>query len=270
MSFREKIKNYKRIVIKIGTTSLTHKNGKINLQAIENLSWVLSDIRNQGKEIILVSSGAIAVGTERLALSQRPRDIIGKQVASAVGQGVLMQIYESFFSRYNQKIAQILLTKDVFDNSITRENAQNTLFKLLEMCVIPIVNENDTISTDEIQGFSDNDTLSAYVSNIVKADILIILSDIDGMYTKDPNKYNDAKIISEIFEINSSIENSAEGSNSLLGTGGMKTKVNSAKIVNEKGADMIIACGKEPSILFKILNGDNIGTLFVCNKGRTL
>ena len=138
------------------------------------------------------------------------------------------------------------------------------------MGVIPIVNENDTISTDEIQGFSDNDTLSAYVCNIVKADILIILSDIDGMYTKDPNKYNDAKIISEIFEINSSIENSAEGSNSLLGTGGMKTKVNSAKIVNEKGADMIIACGKEPNILFKILNGENIGTLFVCNKGRTL
>ncbi len=140
MSFREKIKDYKRIIIKIGTTSLTHKNGKINLQAIENLAWVLSDIRNQGKEVILVSSGAIAVGTERLALPQRPRDIIGKQVASAVGQGVLMQIYESFFSRYNQKIAQILLTKDVFDNTITRENAQNTLFKLLEMGVIPIVN----------------------------------------------------------------------------------------------------------------------------------
>ena len=268
MSFREKIKDYKRITIKIGTTSLTHKNGKINLQAIENLAWVLSDIRNQGKEVILVSSGAIAVGTERLALPQRPRDIIGKQVASAVGQGVLMQIYESFFSRYNQKIAQILLTKDVFDNTITRENAQNTLFKLLEMGVIPIVNENDTISTDEIQGFSDNDTLSAYVCNIVKGDILIVLSDIDGMYTKDPNKYDDAKIISEIVEINDNIENSAEGSNSLLGTGGMKTKVNSAKIVNQNGADMIITSGKDATILFKILNGDDVGTLFVCGKDR--
>lgn len=266
MEVRKHIKNYKRIVIKIGTTSLTHKNGKLNLQAIENLAWVLSDIRNQGKEVILVSSGAIAVGTERLSLAERPRDIIGKQVASAVGQGVLMQIYESFFSKYNQKIAQILLTKDVFENSITRENAQNTLFKLLEMGVIPIVNENDTISTDEIQGFSDNDTLSAYVCNIVEGDILILLSDIDGMYTKDPNKYEDAQIISEIFEIDNNIENSAEGSNSLLGTGGMKTKVNSAKMVNKNGADMIIACGKEPNILFKILNGEKVGTLFICNK----
>mgnify|MGYP001622854069 FL=1 len=268
MSLRKIIKDYKRIIVKIGTTSLTHKNGKINLQAIENLAWVLSDIRNQDKEVILVSSGAIAVGTERLSLTERPRDIIGKQVASAVGQGVLMQIYESFFSKYNQKIAQILLTKDVFDNSITKENAQNTLFKLLEMGVIPIVNENDTISTDEIQGFSDNDTLSAYVCNLVKGDILIILSDIDGMYTKDPNKYNNAKIISEIFEIDDTIENSAEGSSSLLGTGGMKTKVNSAKIVNKNGADMIIASGKDINILFKILNGENIGTLFACNKDR--
>ncbi|WP_250277476.1 glutamate 5-kinase [[Clostridium] colinum] len=263
MNFRERIKDYKSVVVKVGTTSLTHKNGKINLQAIENLAWVLSDIRNQGKKVILVSSGAIAVGSERLSLDERPRDIIGKQVASAVGQGVLMQIYESFFSKYNQKIAQILLTKDVFDNSITRENAQNTLFKLLEMGVIPIVNENDTISTDEIEGFSDNDTLSAYVCDIAKADILIILSDIDGMYTKDPNKYNDAKIISEITKIDNDIENSAKGSNSSLGTGGMKTKVSSAKIVNKNGADMIVASGKEASILFKILTGENIGTLFV-------
>ncbi len=266
MDFRQKIKDYKRIIIKIGTTSLTHSDGKLNLQSIENLACVLSKIRNQNKEVILVSSGAIAVGTERLLLKERPRDIIGKQVASAVGQGVLMQIYESFFSKYNQKIAQILLTKDVFDNDVTRQNAQNTLFRLLEMGVIPIVNENDTVSTDELQGFSDNDTLSAYVCNLVKGDILIILSDIDGMYTKDPNKYDDAKIISQITEINHNIRNSAEGSNSLLGTGGMKTKVSSAKMVNENGADMIIASGKEPNILFKILDGQNIGTLFVSNK----
>lgn len=265
MNFREKIKDYERMVIKIGTTSLTHKNGKINLQAIENLAWVLTDIRNQGKEVILVSSGAIAVGSERLSLSERPRDIIGKQVASAVGQGVLMQIYESFFSRYNQKIAQILLTKDVFENDITRENAQNTLFRLLEMGVIPIVNENDTISTEELQGFSDNDSLSAYVCNLVKGDILIILSDIDGMYTKDPNKYNDAMIINQITEIDNNIEDSAKGSNSTLGTGGMKTKVISAKMVNKEGADMVIASGKDASILFKILKGENIGTLFVAN-----
>ena len=263
MNFRDKIKNYKRIVIKIGTTSLTYKNGKINLKAIENLSWVLSDIRNQDKEVILVSSGAIAVGTERLSLDSRPRDIIGKQVASAVGQGVLMQIYESFFSKYNQKIAQILLTKDVFDNSITKKNAQNTLFSLLKLGVIPIINENDTVSTDEIEGFSDNDTLSAYVCNIVKGDILIVLSDIDGMYTKDPNKHSDATIINQINEIDDNIENSAKGSSSLLGTGGMKTKVNSAKIVNKNGSDMVIASGKDVTILFDILSGKNVGTLFV-------
>ncbi len=266
MNFRDRIKNCKRIIIKIGTTSLTYKNGKINLKAIENLAWVLSDIRNQDKEVVLVSSGAIAVGTERLSLKERPRDIIGKQVASAVGQGVLMQIYESFFSKYNQKVAQILLTRDVFDNDITRKNAQNTLFKLLEMGVIPIVNENDTISTDELQGFSDNDTLSAYVCNLIKGDILIILSDIDGMYTKDPNKYDDAKIISEIKTIDTKIENSAEDSNSALGTGGMKTKVNSAKIVNEKCADMVIASGKDSTILFEILSGKQVGTLFISNK----
>lgn len=261
MNFREKINKHKKIIIKIGTTSLTYDNGKINLNTLENLAMVLSEIRKQGKEVILVSSGAIAVGAEMLLLNERPRDIIGKQVASAVGQGALMQIYESFFSKYNQKIAQILLTKDVFENEVRRKNAQNTIFKLLEMGVIPIVNENDTVSTDELE-FSDNDTLSAYVCNLIKGDLLIILSDIDGMYTKDPNKFEDAKIISEIFEINDEIEKNAGDSASILGTGGMSTKVSCAKMVNSKGADMIIALGKDPKILFEILEGKNIGTLF--------
>lgn len=265
MNLREKIKKHKRIIVKIGTTSLTHNNGKINLDVLESLAKVLSEIRKKEREIILVSSGAIAVGAESLSLNERPRDIIGKQVASSVGQGVLMQIYESFFSKYNQKIAQILLTKDVFENETRRKNAQNTIFKLLEMGVIPIVNENDAISTDELE-FSDNDTLSAYVCNLLKGDLLIILSDIDGMYTKDPNKFEDAKIISEIFAINDEIEKNAGGSASLLGTGGMATKVSCAKMVNLNGSDMIIASGKEPKILFEILEGKIIGTLFNSKK----
>ncbi|WP_267525557.1 glutamate 5-kinase [Campylobacter sp. MG1] len=258
--------DYKRIVIKIGTTSLTYANGKINLRAIENLAWVLCDLKNQGKEIILVSSGAIAVGTERLALEKRPRDIVGKQVASAVGQGVLMQIYESFFSKYNQIIAQILLTRDVFENEIMLKNAQNSVLKLIQMGVIPIVNENDTVATDELQGFSDNDTLSAYVSNLVDADLLILLSDIDAMYDKDPNKFSDAKKISEIYVIDDEVLSSASGSNSALGTGGMITKVNSAKMVNGNGIDMIITSGKDFGVLFDIVQGKEIGTLFKGSK----
>lgn len=265
MNFRKNIKNYNRIIIKIGTTSLTNQMGKINKQAISDLAYVLSTLKKQNKQIVLVSSGAIAVGAETLNLKERPRDIIGKQVASAVGQGVLMQIYESFFSKYNQNIAQILLTKDVFENKIRKKNVQNTLFKLLEMGVIPIVNENDTVSTEELE-FSDNDTLSAYVCNLICADLLIILSDIDGIYTKDPNKFKDAKIINEILGINQDIEKNAGGSASLLGTGGMATKVKCAKKVNKKGSDMIIASGKDINILFDILNGENIGSLFVGNK----
>lgn len=266
MNFREKIKDYKRIIVKIGTTSLTHRNGKINLQAVETLSWVLTDITNQGKEVILVSSGAIAVGTQALGLDERPRDIIGKQVASAVGQGILMQIYESFFSKYNQNIAQVLITKDVFENEIMHKNVQNTLFKLLEMKVIPIINENDTVSTDEIQGFSDNDTLAGYVCKSLGAELLIILTDIDGMYTKDPNKYDDAKIINCIKD--KKVAFKAEDSNNSFGTGGMKTKVLCAEYVNDNGADMIIASGKKISIIFDILSGIEVGTLFVSNNRR--
>lgn len=265
MNFKEKVKNYKRIIVKIGTTSLTDTNGKINLKALENLAFVLSSIISQGKEVILVSSGAIAVGTDILSLDERPRDIIGKQVASAVGQGVLMQKYEFCFSKFNQKVAQILLTKDVFQKETRFKNAKNTVLKLLEMGVIPIVNENDAISTDELE-FSDNDTLSAYVCNLVKGDLLIILSDIDGMYTKDPNKFKDAKMITEIFEIDDEIENSAGASANILGTGGMKTKISCAKMVTSKGADMIIASGKDPKILFEILDGNLIGTLFNSKK----
>lgn len=268
MNYRKNLKNHNRIVVKIGSTSVAHDNGKINLQKMERYAWVLSDLRNQGKEIILVSSGAIAVGADRLALNERPRDIIGKQVASAVGQAVLMQIYENFFMQYNQKVAQVLLTKDVFDYPVRRRNAKNTIVRLLEMGVIPVVNENDTVATDELVEFADNDTLSAYVCSIADCDLLMILSDIDAMYTKDPNIASDAERIDIVKKVDENIVKLAGGASSRLGTGGMVTKVNAAKIANDAGADMIIASGENPKIIFDIINGTDTGTLFLSGAGQ--
>ncbi len=263
MNTRENLPNHKRIVIKIGTTSLTYSNGKMNLRTIERLAIVLSDLMNQGKEVVLVSSGAIAVGAHRLSLAERPRDIMMKQAASAVGQGVLMQIYERFFMEYNQKVAQILVTKEIIDNDIRAKNAKNTLSTLLSMGVVPIVNENDTVATEELDEFSDNDTLSAYVATLVESDLLIILSDIDALYDEDPNTNPNAKVIPIVHTIDDKILGTAGESNSKLGTGGMITKVNAADMVTKAGIDMVIASGENPEILYAILNGDDVGTLFV-------
>ncbi len=266
MDYRIGLKNHKRIIIKVGTTSLTHPNGKLDLKRIDNLAWVLSDLKNQQKDIILVSSGAIAVGADRLSLKKRPRDIIGKQAASAVGQAVLMQIYENFFMQYNQKVAQVLLTKDVFENPLKRRNAKNTIDKLIELGVIPIVNENDTVATEELYEISDNDTLSAYVCSLIDGDLLIILSDIDGMYTKDPNLHPDAEIIDVVDKIDDKIKNIAGGSSTELGTGGMITKVTAAQIANSSGADMVVASGENPNVIFDILNAEKKGTLFAVKR----
>lgn len=262
MTIRENLKEHKRVVIKVGTTTLTYPNGKINLRKISKLAWTLSDLLHQGKEIILVSSGAVAVGTERLGLAARPRDVCGKQAASAVGQAVLMQIYENFFNEYNQKVAQILLTRDVLEYEQRKNNAANTMNTLLAMGVIPIVNANDTVSTDELD-FSDNDTLSAYVADLIEADCLIILSDINGLYNDNPRENPEAEIISVVSEITEEIFAIAGGAGSNLGTGGMATKITAAAIVTEKGIDMVIASGEEPTILFDILSGEETGTLFV-------
>ncbi len=262
MEKRISFKDYKRVVIKIGTTSLTYPNGKLNLKRIEKLSWILTDLKNQGREVILVSSGAIAVGADRLGLQERPRDTIGKQAASAVGQAILMQIYEKFFTDYNQKIAQILLTKDIIEVEERRTNARNTFSKLLELGVIPIVNENDTISTEELE-FSDNDTLSAYVSCVVSADLLIILSDIDGLYDSDPKKNPDAKMIHEVAAVTADVKNKAGGSQSTLGTGGMITKICAAEICGNEKIDTVIAQGENPDILYDILEGYEVGTIFL-------
>jgi glutamate 5-kinase len=230
---------------------------------MDRLARVISDIRNRGIDVVLVSSGAIAVGTDRLGLPRRPRDTIGKQAASAVGQATLMQMYEKLFEEYNQKVAQILLTKPVFEADSKKNNARNTISRLLEMGVIPIVNENDTVSTDELNDFSDNDTLSSYVAALIKTDLLIILSDIDGMYTADPNKNSDAEIISVVPEVNNDVYALAGGSASALGTGGMVTKVKAADFLTKKGINMVIASGEKPDILFDILDGEAIGTLFL-------
>lgn len=262
MQYRERMKDYNRVVIKIGSTSLTHENGKLNLRQIDKLAWVVSDLRNKGMDVLIVSSGAIAVGADKLGL-ERPRDIIGKQASSAVGQALLMQIYERCFGEYNQKIAQILLTKGAFESAYKKRNARNTLDRLFELNVIPIVNENDTVATDELNEFSDNDTLSAYVADLIDSDALIILSDIDGLYTSDPNKNSDAKIIDTVTEIGEDIYKIAGGSASTLGTGGMATKVKAAELLNSRGIDMVIAQGEDPKIIFDILDGKQVGTMFV-------
>ena len=256
---REHLKKCNRIVVKVGTSNLTYPNGQLNLQRIESLCTVLSDLMNQGKEMILVTSGAIAVGAKRLGLAERPRDVRGKQAASAVGQAALIQIYQQFFSRYNREVAQILLTKDIIQIEERKQNARNTFFTLMEMGVIPLVNENDSVSTDEL-GFSENDTLSSYVSIITESDLLILLSDVDGLYD-DPGLGPCAQLIYEIDEITETIEKIAGPSSTALGTGGMATKLAAAGLSAEHGINAVIASGGDPTILWRILSGERVGTL---------
>lgn len=266
MGFRSKIKEAKRIVVKVGTSTLTYDNGNINLNRIEKLTRVLSDIVNSGKEVTLVSSGAIGVGVSKLNLKEKPKDIREKQALSAVGQCELMHIYSKFFGEYSHTVGQVLLTRDVIEDERVKNNVCNTFEILLEKKVIPIVNENDTISIDEIENivnFGDNDNLSAIVSLLINADLLIILSDIDGFYDSDPRHNNNAKLISEIEEITEDLEACAGGAGSDLGTGGMATKLIAAKKSTEHGIDMILANGNKPEIILDILNGKEIGTLFV-------
>ena len=264
---RENIVQAKRIVIKVGTSTLTHENGKIHLARVDKLSEVLSDLMNQGLEVILVTSGAVGVGMGKLKLSSRPKSVRERQAAAAVGQSELMHLYSKFFSEYGHIVGQILLTKDVVEHSHSRNNVINTFETLLEKEIIPIVNENDSVATEELEiyenhTFGDNDTLSAIVSTLVKADLLILLSDIDGFYNDDPNLNKNAKLIHEVFEISNEVKNSAKGVISNKGTGGMATKINAAKICLDANINMIIAHGKNPEILYQILKGDQIGTLF--------
>lgn len=266
MNFREKIKDAKRIVVKVGTSTLTYENGNINLGRIEKLTRILSDIVNAGKEVTLVSSGAIGVGVNKLKLKEKPSSIREKQAVAAVGQCELMHIYSKLFGEYSHIVGQVLLTRDVIEDEHIRNNVCNTFETLLENKIIPIVNENDTVSIDEIENivrFGDNDNLSAIVASLINADLLIILSDIDGFYDSDPRSNDEAKLLSVVTEVTSELEECAGGAGSNLGTGGMITKLAAAKVATAAGVDMILANGSEPHIIRDILNGDNIGTLFV-------
>ena len=242
-----------RIVIKIGTSTLTHKTGELNIRRTEEICRIISDIKNSGAEIIIVSSGAIGMGAAKLSLSERPRDIATKQAAAAVGQCELMYRYDKLFAEYHHTVAQILLTGSDFQSEDRHRNFSNTISRLLELNVIPVINENDTIATEEIK-VGDNDTLSALVSVSVSADLLILLSDIDGLFTADPHKDPNAKLIREIKEINDDVLALAGDSSSNLGTGGMKTKLHAAQICMDGSCDMVIANGANPKILYDIVS----------------
>lgn len=265
---RLQIKDKKRIVFKVGTSTLTHEEtGALDLVKMEKFVRILTDLHNQGKEIVVVSSGAIGVGRKTLSLKERPQERSLKQACAAVGQIRLMTVYQKLFSEYNQNTAQILMTKVTIANDTSRHNAQNTFRELLNMGVIPIVNENDTVATDEID-FGDNDYLSAIVSAIVKADLLVLLSDINGLYTDDPNKNKDAKLIPLVERITDEMLEMAKGPTSDVGTGGMSSKLGAAGIANDAGADMIIINGEDMENLNKLLAGEEIGTLFTAHKTR--
>jgi len=255
----------KRVVVKVGTSSLTYDTGKINIRQVELLSQVISDLNHSGCEVVLVSSGAVGVGMGKLGLTKRPDTIQGKQAASAVGQSELMSIYGKFFAEFSCQVAQVLLTKNVLVEETLRINALNAFRTLLDWHVIPIVNENDVISTAELE-FGDNDTLSAVVAELINADILIILSDIDGLYDKDPGKFEDAKLVPVVTEITDELMGTAGEAGSERGTGGMVTKLIAAKKVMNAGADMVITNGKNPKAIYDILEGKNVGTRFVAKK----
>ena len=267
MNNREILKDKKRIVVKIGSSSLTHKEtGLLDFVKLEKLVRVLTNLRNQGKEVILVSSGAIAVGRKKLGLKKDDMTLSRKQACAAVGQAQLMMTYQKIFSEYNQPVAQILLTKITMMQEENKTNAENTFLELLKLGVIPIVNENDTVSTYEIQ-FGDNDRLSALVTALTGADLLILLSDIDGLYTDDPNVNKDAKFVDVVERLDDDYMNMGkETSSSQVGTGGMSAKLVAAKIATYSGADMVIANGADVDIVNAIMNGENVGTLFRANK----
>ena len=254
-----------RIVVKVGTSTLTHSTGRLNIRRVENLCKILSDLKNEGHEIILVSSGAIGMGVGKLMLSSRPTDMPTKQAAAAVGQCELMYVYDKLFSEYHHTVAQILLTGADVENEQRHENFRNTIFRLLELGALPIVNENDTVVTDQI-AVGDNDTLGAVVAVSVEADLLVVLSDIDGLYTADPHKNPDARLVERVEAITPEIIALAGGKGSALGTGGMTTKLSAAQMAMEAGTDMIIANGQRPELLYDIADGKAVGTRFVAKE----
>lgn len=258
------IQDAKRVVVKVGTSSLTYENGKLNLRRMETLCKVLTDLQNAGRQVVLVTSGAIGVGMGKLGQTQRPTETEKKQALAAVGQCELMFMYDKLFGEYNQMVAQVLLTGDVVEQPRSRRNVENTFRELIELGIIPVVNENDTVAIDELVGshFGDNDTLSAVVAQLVEADALVILTDIDGLYDSDPRKNPDAKRIPVVKEITDEIRALAGGAGSNRGTGGMATKIKAAEIANSQEIPCCVVSGEDPHILYDLFDGAEIGTIF--------
>jgi len=261
-TFRKRLKKAKNILVKVGTSTLTYPSGKLNLNYIERIVRELADLKNQGKEVVLVSSGAIGAGLGKLGFKKKPKTTPEKQAIAAVGQGMLIQVYEKVFSEYGHTVAQLLLTRDDLVNRQRYVNARNTLTTLLKFGVIPIINENDTVSVDEIE-FGDNDNLSALVASLIDVDLLINLSDIDGLYTANPHTDSDAELITFVPDINGEIENLATSTCGTLGTGGMRAKLQAAKISVCSGVPMVIANGQKPGVIHDIISGKKVGTLFL-------
>ena len=270
MNYRELLKDKKRVVIKVGSSSLIHKEtNKLDLRKLEVLVRELSDLHNQGKDVVLVTSGAVAVGASAFGMHGKPTELKKKQACSAVGQARLMMIYQKLFSEYNQMAAQILMTKNTMVNNLNRRNARNTFEELLELGAIPVVNENDSISSYELEmleSFGDNDTLSAVIAGLIGADLLILLSDIDGLFTDDPNTNPDAEFIDTVEVLDEKLLSMGKGPKSKVGTGGMATKLTAAEIATAAGADMVIANGRDFHVIHKIMEGRKYGTLFAGNK----
>ena len=271
MNYRELLKDKKRVVIKVGSSSLIHKEtNKLDLRKLEVLVRELSDLHNQGKDVVLVTSGAVAVGASAFGMHEKPTELKKKQACSAVGQARLMMIYQKLFSEYNQMAAQILMTKNTMVNNLNRRNARNTFEELLELGAIPVVNENDSISSYELEmleSFGDNDTLSAVIAGLIGADLLILLSDIDGLFTDDPNTNPEARFVDTVEHLDTHLlEMGKSTSSSSVGTGGMASKLNAAKLAGASGCDMVIANGKDFHVIHKIMEGRKYGTLFAGNK----
>lgn len=253
-----------KVVIKIGTSSLMYESGGINLKRIHKLSEIISDLMNEGRDVILVSSGAIGVGVKMLRLEHKPSTVEGRQAVAAVGQVDLMKLYSMAFADYGYSVGQVLLTKNILDNEESKNNSVNTFTQLLKMRIVPIVNENDTVAVDEIK-FGDNDSLSYLVATINNADLLIILTDIDGFYSNNPNEDPNAVLYHTIEDLSEKIEEAAGGAGSKLGTGGMLTKVHASRLAASKGTNAVIANGNHPEIIYDILEGKDVGTLFVAH-----
>ncbi len=254
-------KDVKRLVVKVGTSTLTYDTGKINLRRMSMLARVLSDLKNAGMEIVLVTSGAIGVGVGKLGLKERPKDTPGRQAAATVGQCELMFLYDKFFGEYGNITGQLLVTKDDFDNEERHRNLHNSFMKLFEYGAIPVVNENDSVAVEEIV-YGDNDSLSAHVAEIVDADVLVILTDIDGLFSANPREDENAVLIHSVDEINDEILALAGGSGTNRGTGGMITKLHAAKIATAAGIDTVVMNGSDPEDIYKLIDGRQIGTLF--------